>query len=384
MGDYSEHFAQSDGVWLNTAHQGRLPNRSADAARQAIIWKQDPIKLTSERFEGVPSRLRQAISHLLNAPPEEIVLANSASYGLHLIANAFPWAEGDEVVVMKTDFPSDILPWLNLEKRCGVRVREVIPQGKVVSPDELREAITPKTKVFCTTWVHSFSGFAIDLDALGDICRSAGVFFVVNGSQAIGARPMDVSNHPIDALTTVGFKWLCGPYGTGFCWLSPTLQDRLERPKAYWLSELAADDLAGDLGNLKVGPIQRASDLDIFGTANFFNFTAFADAIELLLEIGVGRIEAHNQALIEATLDSAQGAGLRAISPVNASPTRSSLALFASEDEKSMALLMSRLADAKVHVAMRAGAMRISPHFYNSLTDIEEASSVIRNAVARA
>ncbi|GAA5077040.1 aminotransferase class V-fold PLP-dependent enzyme [Roseibacterium beibuensis] len=378
---YSEHFAQGDGVWLNTAHQGRLPNRSADAARQAITWKQDPIKLTSERFAGVPNRLRQAISRLLNAPPEEIVLANSASYGLHLIANAFPWTEGDEIVVMKTDFPSDILPWLNLEKRYGVRVRQVTPQGRVLSPDELREAITPRTKLFCTTWVHSFSGFGIDLDALGEACRSAGVIFVVNGSQAIGARPINVSNHPIDALTTVGFKWLCGPYGTGFCWLSQTLRDRLERTKAYWLSELTADDLAGDLGDLNVGPIQRASDLDVFGTANFFNFTAFTESIELLLEIGLERVETHNQELIEATLDGVQGAGLQAVSPVEASPARSSLALFATEDEKRMELLRSRLAEARVHVAMRAGAMRISPHFYNSQSDIERVASLIRNAM---
>jgi len=379
--DYSEDFAQGDGVWLNTAHQGKLPNRSADAARQAITWKQDPIKLTSERFAGVPNRLRQAISRLLNAPPEEIVLANSASYGLHLIANAFPWTEGDEIVVMKTDFPSDILPWLNLEKRYGVRVRQVTPQGRVLSPDELREAITPRTKLFCTTWVHSFSGFGIDLDALGEACRSAGVIFVVNGSQAIGARPINVSNHPIDALTTVGFKWLCGPYGTGFCWLSQTLRERLERTKAYWLSELTADDLAGDLGDLNVGPIQRASDLDVFGTANFFNFTAFTESIELLLEIGLERVETHNQELIEATLDGVQGAGLQAVSPVEASPARSSLALFATEDEKRMELLRSRLAEARVHVAMRAGAMRISPHFYNSQSDIERVASLIRNAM---
>jgi hypothetical protein len=115
MVDYSGHFGLGDGIWMNTAHQGALPLRAAAAAKQAIDWKLRPEKLTSERFVSTPARLRRALAVLIGAPEKEITLANSASYGLHLIANALSWRDGDEVIVMATDFPSDILPWLTLE-----------------------------------------------------------------------------------------------------------------------------------------------------------------------------------------------------------------------------------------------------------------------------
>jgi selenocysteine lyase/cysteine desulfurase len=180
---------------------------------------------------------------LVNAPVDEIVLANSASYGLHLIANSYPWRAGDEMLVMAGDFPSDILPWLMIERRCGVRVIRIKPRNHVVAPDELEAAITPRTRLFCTTWVHSFSGFAIDLGALGAICRSRDVAFVLNASQALGTRFIDVCQAPIDALTCAGWKWLCGPYGAGFCWVGARLRERLQPMKAYWLAMQTAEDL---------------------------------------------------------------------------------------------------------------------------------------------
>src|SRR5262252_6526531 len=95
-------------VWLNTAHQGPLPLSAAEEAREAIAWKLAPHELTGARFDGIPRRLRTALGKLVNVPPDEIVLGNSASYGLHLIANGYTWQAGDEVLVMARDFPSDL------------------------------------------------------------------------------------------------------------------------------------------------------------------------------------------------------------------------------------------------------------------------------------
>src|SRR5262249_1487279 len=124
---YHADFGPFDGkVWLNCAHQGPLPRVAADEARQAITWKVRPFELTAERFAEVPARLRHALGRLLGAPADEIILGNSASYGLHLLANSLPLGEGDEVLLVHGVFPSVLLPWLVLERR-GVRVRYVHP-----------------------------------------------------------------------------------------------------------------------------------------------------------------------------------------------------------------------------------------------------------------
>src|SRR6516164_4645763 len=122
---YQADFGPFDNkVWLNCAHQGPLPRVAAEEAREAVAWKVRPFELTAERFAEVPARLRRALGCLLGAPADEIILGNSASYGLHLLANGLPWKQGDEILLVRGDFPSDLLAWLALESR-GVVVRYV-------------------------------------------------------------------------------------------------------------------------------------------------------------------------------------------------------------------------------------------------------------------
>lgn len=364
-------------VWLNTAHQGALPLKAAAEANEAVAWKTMPFELTQERFNAVPQRLRNALGRLVNVPADDIVLANSASYGLHLIAQAFPWREGDELLVMAGDFPSDILPWLLLEQRHGVKVVRIRPRGRVVEEDELRRAITSRTRLFCTTWVHSFSGFAIDLEGLGTACRERGIAFVVNISQALGARPLDLARAPVDAVSCVGFKWLCGPYGTGFCWIKPELRDKLNPTKAYWLSMQTAEDLGNEVAEAALRTGLGARAFDIFGTANFFNAKPFAAAVEHLLDLGLERVRDHDQQLVSAFLAMVDRTHFQITSPTDAGDRRSTLVFFSHRDRNRNRSIHAALARAGIHVAYRGGSMRLAPHLYNGTQDIQRAVTAL-------
>jgi cysteine desulfurase/selenocysteine lyase len=209
-------FGPFDGrVWLNTAHQGPLPRPAVRAAGRAAAQKVAPHRLGDGDFTEVPERLRGLLAELVGGAPEQVVLGNSTSHGLHLVANGLAWQDGDEVLVIEGDYPATILPWQRLAGQ-GVRVRALRPAGGLLSAAELAAAAGPRTRVLAVTWVDSFTGRALDLHALGAACRQAGVLLVVNASQAVGARPVDVATTPVDALACCGYKWLCGPYGTGF------------------------------------------------------------------------------------------------------------------------------------------------------------------------
>lgn len=371
----SDGFGDFGGrAWLNTAHQGALPLASAAAAREAIDWKLSPAELTADRFRNVPARLRAALGRLVGAPPDDVVLANSASYGLHLLAGAFPWERGDEVLVMATDFPSDILPWLTLERRFGVSVRQVTPGGHVVTPDELRAAIGPRTRLFCTTWVHSFSGYAIDLEAIGAACREGGVRFVVNASQALGARAIDVSRAPIDALVSVGFKWLCGPYGTGFGWIRPELREALVPTRAYWLAMQRQEDLSKPVSERKLALRDDlgARALDIFGTANFFNYVPWTVSVEHVLELGLDRVTSHDQGLVSRFIEGLDASHYEISSP-REGQTRSTLVFFTHRDPSRNDAIQRALTDEGVDIASRNRSLRLSPHVYNGPEDIDRA-----------
>lgn len=360
-------------AWLNTAHQGALPGRAAAAAREAIAWKLSPWEMTTERFSGVPEALRSRLARLLAVPTEEIVLANSSSQGLHLLANGFPWRAGDQVLLVRGDFPSTILPWLGLRAR-GVEVRFVEPRGAAVTADEVEAHLGPRTRLFCTTWVHSFTGHVIDERGIGERCRARGVRFVLNASQGIGSRPLAPAGLPVDAVTSVGFKWLCGPYGTGFCWLRDDLLAGLEYNQAYWLAFQTAvgletpgePDLSRDVG---------ARRYDLFGTANFFNFAAWTASLDLVLELGPEAIAARDQRLVDRFVAELPEDRVELLSP-RAGHERSPL-VFVSHRTRANRDVLERLHAAGVEAALRRGQLRFSPHFYNTTREIDRALEVL-------
>jgi len=376
--NYAKDFGPFDGsVWLNCAHQGALPRVAAAEAEEAIAWKRAPWNLTTGRFSSVPQRLRQALGRLIDANAEEIILGNSASYGLYLLANGMRWKAGDEVLLMRGDFPADILPWLGLEKE-GVIVRFIRPKANVVQPEELIESITTKTRLLCLTLVHSFSGYAVDADALGTICREHGITFVLNTSQAIGARVFSVATAPVDAITNAGFKWLCGPYGTGFCWMRPELRESLEYNQNYWLSMQTADDLMKEPGEPLLRSDLGARRFDVFGTANFFNFKAWTASVEYLLGKGLENIEAYDNQLVSRLIAGLDPTRYELLSP-GSGASRSTLVFISHKEAARNAAVYEELRRMKIFVAQRAGKLRFSPHLYNTFEDIDRALAALNS-----
>jgi len=375
---YSKDFGPFEGAtWLNCAHQGPLTLIAAKEAQEAIAWKIAPFHLTTERFSSVPRRLKQALASLIDVEAEDIILGNSASYGLHLLANGIRWRAGDEILLMKGDFPSDILPWLALREK-GVKVRLIQPRHHVIQADELRENITSDTKLLCLTLVHSFSGLAIDADALSEICHARGVIFVLNTSQALGARPFSIKTTPVDAITNVGHKWLCGPYGTGFCWINPELRESLEYNQAYWLSMQTADDLANEPNVLARRHDLGARRYDVFGTANFFNFKPWAASVEYLLAQGIENIGAHNQELVSRLIAGLDLSRYELLSP-REGRARSTLVFISSRQPQRNVEIYERFLEEQVYIAHRAGNLRFSPHLYNTCEDIDRALSILNS-----
>jgi selenocysteine lyase/cysteine desulfurase len=379
MNAFQSDFGPFDGkVWLNCAHQGPLPRVAAEEAREAITWKVAPYRLTTERFGAVPRRLKTAIGRLIGAPAEDVILGNSASYGLHLLANGIPWRAGDEILLMKGDFPSDILPWLGLQKK-GVRVRLIEPRGHVLQADEIESNLSPSTRLFCATWVHSFSGYAVDARAIGNLCREKNVLFVMNCTQGLGARPFSVPDTPVDAVVSAGHKWLCGPYATGFCWMRPDLRESLEYNQSYWLAMQTADDLGREQEEVGLRADLGARAYDVFGTANFFNFKPWAASIEYLLEVGVERVAEHDAALVSRLVEGLDPDKYELISP-RQGPFRSTLVILSRRPPGRSQEVYEALERASVCGAFRRGRLRFAPHLYNTPEDIDRALAVLNAA----
>lgn len=372
---YVKDFGPFEGrVWLNTAHQGPLPRVALEAGRTALEQRVQPHRIRDEDFFEVPKRLREALGRLIGAAPGDVILGNSATYGLDLLAQGTHWRPEDEVLLVAGDFPADVFPWTILRDE-GVTVRFVeAPQG-AIEPRQLAAAISSRTRLFCTSWVNSFTGYAIDVAGIGQVCRDKDVIFVLNASQGLGARVLDVRNTPVDAITCCGYKWLCGPYATGFCWLTPALRESLVVRHAYWLAMQAGKSL-DKMRDYSPRPDLGARAWDVFCTANFLNFVPWTAAVEYVLEAGPANIAGYDEALVTRFVASVDEDRFELISP-RAGPQRSSLIVLAPRKGGDAAAWLKRLSAAGFDMALREGNLRVSPHLHNSHEDIAKLAELL-------
>lgn len=373
---YQKDFASFEGkIWLNAAGEGPLPLAAEKALAQAVTWKLKPYLLDMGKFVTTVTGLKRSIGRLLGVDEADVILGNSASYGLHLLANGIPWKKGDEIVTMQNDFPTNILPWLALEKK-GVMVHQIKPRGKVLEPEELRGYLNARTKLLCLSHVHTFSGFILDIEGFSHICHGKGILFVLNLSQSLGAMPVDAGKLHADAVVSAGYKWLCGPYGTGFCWIKPALRKRLTLNHAYWAAMLSREDLLEECP-LRLKDIQTARRFDVFGTANFFNHVPLKTAIDYWLDKGLENVKAHNDALIDRLIAGIRDADYELISPENGKK-RSSLVVLSHADRTRNTQIYEILLSRGIYTALWKGNIRLAPHVYNTAQEIDWTVNVLR------
>jgi cysteine desulfurase/selenocysteine lyase len=361
---YADDYGPFGGrVWFNCAHQGPLSKAAISAAQQAIREKTSPHLIGDEEFTALPNKLKTSLAHLVGAPAEDIILGNSASYGLHLLRNGMTWNAGDEILALQGDFPATIYPWLGL-RDSGVRVRLLSPRGNSLTADELAREIMPSTRLVCISWVNPFNGSVLELSAIGQLCRDRGIVFALNGSQGVGALQINVEREPIDVIVSCGYKWLCGPYGTGFCWIKPELRNRLRPAQTYWLPQVwGQSHLTDYIMKKDIG----AAAFDVFCTANFLNFMPWLASIDYLLGVGIATIEEHNRALVEKLVSKIDKNKFCLVSPSDA---RSAIVVISHVRRERNSEIHTSLAQAGIDIALRDGNLRFSLHLYNTLDEV--------------
>ncbi len=182
MSDFTHHFSDFDShLWFNAASEGPMPLLSVQKLNEAVKWKSNPHLLDIPKFIKIPLDLKKAIGQLLDVDHKDVILGNSASYGLHILANGLCFEEGDQVLLMQNDFPTNILPWLALEQK-QVDVVQISAKNHLLTPKEVLDNITSSTRVVCLSHVHTFSGKILDVVAISKMCKERGIVFILNVS----------------------------------------------------------------------------------------------------------------------------------------------------------------------------------------------------------
>jgi selenocysteine lyase/cysteine desulfurase len=245
---------------------------------------------------------------------------------------------------------------------------ELLPTDAAGFPDEagmLDRLGRGDVSILAISSVQFTNGYRADLDSLGEACRRAGAFLVVDAIQSAGALEIDVSRTAIDVLATGGHKWLCAPFGAGFTYVRREVQEQLEPADIGWGSMQACQDLAALIDyEWELLPDARRYEV---ATPAFQDYVGLAASLELLLEVGVTNIEAHNESLLRpfhAWL--AEHPEVTSLSP--SSPERRSGIV--SIRPPDLAGTVAALRSAGVICSIREGGVRIAAHFYNTERDV--------------
>jgi selenocysteine lyase/cysteine desulfurase len=374
--DYRNEFADFEGVaYLNASLQGPLPLAAVREAQAALEWKKRPDRMADSVYFDLPDRIREKISRVIGARSDEVAVTCGASAGLASVAAGIDWKPGDEVLVGRGEFPAHFSTWLRYEKAGKLRVRVVEPQGRFITADDYIAQIGPRTRVVSASLVRFDNGARLDAPRVAEACRKVGAALLLDITQCAGSMRMDIRELGADMAVCSAYKWLLGPYGTGFFWIASEWIERLPLGAVYFMAlEGARDFHSMPFGNLR--PVPGARRWDSPETANFTNLAAFDSSLDLLQRIGVDSIARHVDSLVGEIIERLPRNRCVLASPEERAKRGPYVCVSAREPAETTALY-EKVRAAQIHVSLRENAIRIAPYLYNTPEEISRLIEVL-------
>ena len=378
MIDWRNEWHEFEGVtYLNLAGNSPIPKGSIKRLQEAIEWKKFPQRIPDAAFFDVPNRVRAAIAQLIGGKSEEIALTTGASTGMSAVAYGLKWQPGDEVLTASGEFPLQYATWKPMEERESIRVTVVKPSGAFHSADDFVAALTPRTRLVSVSHVRFDDAAKIDTTKLAAACHAHGVLLLLDVSQSCGAMPMNVEQMGADFLVCAGYKWLLGPFGTGFFWAKHEHISKMRPGPFYWMAAEGVNNFA-DLATAPPRPANAAKRWDAAETANYYDLAALEGGVELVLRAGVQTVADHNHRLIEQLFARLPKDRCVPASPLDRAD-RGPYGCFQARSPEKTKELYERLLAENVIVSLRERKIRVSPHLYNTERDIDHLIKVITN-----
>jgi selenocysteine lyase/cysteine desulfurase len=354
-------------IYMNHAGVAPISYRVADSI---LLFNQEALRhgyTEGPRWVKRFEEIREKCGQLINAHADEIAFVKNTSHGISLVARGLGLQSGDEVILSEVEFPANVYPWMALEKH-GVKIKKIPSVAGELKLENLKELITPQTKVVSLSSVQYGTGYRLPVAQVGEICRGRGIYFFLDAIQSLGAFPADVREGKVDFLAADAHKWMLGHEGIGIFYVRKELLDRVEPVLLGWHS--VSDPLNFEKLHFTLANSARRFEE---GSHNGLSIYGLGGAVELLLEVGVERIARRILQLTDRLIEGLKQLGL----PIHNSldpKFRSGIVMFSLPGDKTgeeLGRLERHLFSKKIYTSIRCGCIRLSPHFYNSEEEIE-------------
>lgn len=348
-------------VFLNSGMKMILPKHVGEAMQE---WVDDVNETAGETAFSMAEieKTRTAVAETFGAPADCISLIKNTTEGISIIAQGFPWRQGDNVVISDSEHENNTFAWRYLASR-GVEARFAKPdeQGRVTL-DCYRPLVDKRTRILALAWVAYGNGYRADLPTLGAFCRERGIKLVVDGIQGVGVLATPIVQLGVDALVAGGHKAQLSLTGAGFMYTTPELRDMVAPPYTGKFSFTSNDRFKPEL--------ELAADGHRFeyGNPNFLGCFVQRRSAEFLRGIGLEAIEARVR---ELTTRLIEGAGQRQIRVRTPRPWHERASLVSFDIGRPAGPAVAALKKEGIIVSEKDGFVRAGLHFYNDEGDID-------------
>lgn len=305
---------------------------------------------------------KERFAKLIGAGVHEVTVSHSISSALSSIASTTDYRERNAVVCAELDFPTIPYQWLAKE-RDGVDVRFARSRDRVTFPlNAFEPLIDSRVSFVAVSHVLYNTGAVMPIRSLADLAHAAGARVIVDGYHAVGVLPVNVKELDVDFYVGGTLKWLLGGPGLTFIYVREELIRELRPAISGWFS--SADQFAFDPLRL-VWP-DTADRLEL-GTPAVGTAYAGVEGMDMILDAGPERIYDRLQALTDRVVSRAEQAGYEIRSPLQSADRGGIVMLGVKQPQDTVTKLASR----GFTVDYRPGLVRVSPHFYNTLDDVD-------------
>ncbi len=356
-------------VYLNHAADGPLPS---PVVRTLNTYIDDTSNFGNVNFARWVEHERGAhrrMANMIRVRPDQVAMTASTGDGLMMIAAGLRWKPGDMIVSAECEFPSNVYPWLNLQEQ-GVQIHLVKMRENRVTVEDVLSSITERTRLVSLSLVEFSTGYRNDIAAIAHYCHERGIICGIDAAQALGALDIDVHMLGVDYLAAVSHKWLLSPHTTGILYVADDLQSQLHTARKGWFSVQTPYDFFNYDQPLKAGMARFE-----YSTPNGLPILGLDAALGIFecLDGGMAAVEQRILGLTSYAIAGLERLGYPVVSPQGVGE-RSGIVCFKLHPQRqdiSSQQLVDELASRNVHLAARGDVVRISPHFYNTLEEID-------------
>jgi selenocysteine lyase/cysteine desulfurase len=352
-------------TYLNCSYMSPQLLKVSEAGFRGMLQKETPWELTVQDFFENSEKARQLFARLIDAEADDIAIISAASYGISTAAKNLKPESDEKIILLQDQFPSNVYPWQALarEKNAGIDMVTRPADGDWTAA--LLSRINASTAIVALPHCHWTDGSLVDLTKIREECDKVEAALVIDATQSLGAIPFSVKKIRPDYLISACYKWLLGPYSLGFMYVHPSRQNG-EPLEHNWIHRKNSEDFAG-LVSYREDFQPGARRFDVGERSNFALLPMAIAALEQILEWGVSEIAKTLSVFTDQIAQQANALQLHVLPP----HLRAGHMIGLRFSNGVPPDLIKRLSDQQIYVSVRADSIRVAPHLYNRVQDIE-------------